>query len=90
MAKRKVKVGRNSLSQEQITSILERVERLNEEMAGIKEDVREIFAEAKSNGYDQKILRQLVKLRAEDPTKRSEHNQMLGIYAELVGIDPFS
>lgn len=87
---RKVKVGHNSLSKEVITSIVERVERLTEEKQGIQQDIKDIFAEAKGNGYDTKILKQLVKLRAEDPVKRTEHNAMLGIYAELVDIDPFS
>ena len=75
----------NGNAQGQIRSVLERVERLNAEKAEIAEQIKEVFAEAKGNGLDVKVLRKLVFLRAKDPAKLREENAILELYASASG-----
>lgn len=70
----------------QIKSIVERVENLNEQKAALASDVKDIFAEAKSNGFDTKALRTLIKLRAIDPSKRKAEAEMLDVYMHAIGM----
>ncbi len=65
---------------DQLRSIVERIERLEEEKANIAADVREVYAEAKGNGYDIKALRQVVRLRKIDPQDRQEQEALLDVY----------
>ena len=65
---------------DQLRSIVERIERLEEEKANIATDVREVYAEAKGNGYDVKALRQVVRLRKLDPQDRQEQEALLDVY----------
>ncbi len=65
---------------DQLRSIVERIERLEEEKANITADVREVYAEAKGNGYDVKALRQVVRLRKIDPQDRQEQEALLDVY----------
>jgi len=67
--------------------LIERVERLEEEKKGIAEDIRDVYAEAKAVGYDAKILRQIVRIRAMNPDDRREHYALLGTYAAALGLD---
>ena len=83
------KKGHN-LAKDMILSTIQRVEKLEEEKAGLSADIREVFQEAKGNGLDTKVLRALIKLRKQDADERAEFNATLGIYGEVVGIDPFS
>ena len=55
-----------------LTSIIERIERINEDVKYLKQDLKEVFAEAKATGFDVKVLKRLVKLRAADPVKAAE------------------
>jgi uncharacterized protein (UPF0335 family) len=75
----------NSTAQNQIRSIIERVERLEQEKAEISEQVKEVYAEAKGNGFDVKVLRQLVRLRKVDRAKRLEMEAILDLYMQAVG-----
>lgn len=64
----------------QVKSFVERIERLNEEKAGIAEDIKEVFAEAKSTGLDTKILRKLIAERKRDANERAEEEALLDLY----------
>jgi uncharacterized protein (UPF0335 family) len=70
----------------QLKSIIERVERLEEEKAGIAADIRDVFAEAKANGYDVKVLRQVLKIRKMDKAAREEMEEMVELYCQALGM----
>ncbi len=69
----------------QLRSIVERIERLNDEEAAIKSDKRDIFAEAKSVGYDPKALRKVISLRAREPNEVAEENGIVELYLNELG-----
>lgn len=73
---------------DQLRTIIERIEKLEEEKAAIGADIREIFAEAKGNGYDTKALRQILKLRKMDESERQEQESMLDLYMRALGMAP--
>ena len=75
-------------SAEQLKAIIERVERLEEEKANIATDIREVYAEAKANGFDTKALRQVVKLRKLDARERDEQEYLLDTYKAALGMIP--
>lgn len=77
-------IGGNS--KEQLKSIIERVERLLEDKAAIMSDVKDIFAEAKGNGFDVPSLRAIIKMRAEDANKRAERETILETYMHALGM----
>lgn len=66
--------------------LVERVERLNEEEKGIKNDKRDVYAEMKAVGYDAKIVRRIIQLRAMDPDARSEMETVLDLYKAALGM----
>lgn len=72
---------------DQLRSYLERVERLEEEKAALMADIREIFAEAKGNGFDVKIMRQVLKLRKMDRDDRAEAETLLDLYKRALGME---
>lgn len=65
---------------ERLKSFVERVERLEEEKQALTEDIKEVYAEAKSSGFDVKILRQIIRLRKMDENDRSEMETLLEVY----------
>lgn len=67
--------------------LIERVERLEEEKKGIADDVKDVFAEIKAVGYDTKIVKQVIKLRAMQPADRREMESLLDVYKAAVGLD---
>lgn len=69
-----------------LRSIIERIERLEEEKAGITSDIRDIFAEAKSAGFDVKILRAMIKLRKMNAADRDEQEILLETYRKALDI----
>lgn len=69
-----------------LRSMIERIERLEEEKKNIGEDIRDIYLEAKSDGYDVKILRKLIALRKKDPDKRREEADILTLYMSVIGM----
>jgi len=77
-----------SVARDQLRSIIERVERLEEEKKAIADDIRDIFAEAKSNGFDVKTLRTVVKMRKIEATERQEQEAMLDLYLSALGMLP--
>ena len=75
----------NSTAQTQLKSIIERVERLEQEKAEIAEQIKEVFAEAKGNGFDVKVLRKIVRIRKQDRAKRMEEEAILDLYLSALG-----
>jgi len=74
------------ISAERLRSFVERIERLEEERRTLGENVKEIYSEAKSNGYDTKILRQVIKIRRMDKDDRDEAETLLEIYLKALGM----
>lgn len=70
----------------QLRAIVERIERLNEEAAEISEQTKEVYAEAKGNGFDVKTLRKIVSLRKKKPEERTEEEAMLALYMQALGM----
>ena len=68
-----------------LASIVERVERIKDEALILKQDLKEVFAEAKADGYDLRVLKRLIKLRAADPAKAEELAAILELYAAEIG-----
>ena len=71
---------------DQLRAYIERIERLEEEKAALAADVREVFAEAKNNGFDVKIMRQVLRLRKMDGDDRAEEEALLDIYKRAIGM----
>lgn len=81
MGKKVVGVGNNSgFAAKQLVSIVERIERLNEEKAALGADISEVYAEAKGNGFDPKIIRMCIRLRNMDKADRQEQEAVLDLY----------
>ena len=81
-----IEIGHNSIAKDQLKSIIERVERLEEDKAAIGSDIKDVYAEAKGNGYDVKALRRIVSLRKQDPDKRAEQEAILDTYMHALGM----
>nr|6OZX_A Chain A, UPF0335 protein CC_3319 [Caulobacter vibrioides CB15]6OZY_A Chain A, UPF0335 protein CC_3319 [Caulobacter vibrioides CB15]6OZY_B Chain B, UPF0335 protein CC_3319 [Caulobacter vibrioides CB15] len=75
----------NSTAQGQLKSIIERVERLEVEKAEIMEQIKEVYAEAKGNGFDVKVLKKVVRIRKQDRAKRQEEDAILDLYLSAIG-----
>jgi uncharacterized protein (UPF0335 family) len=73
-------------AKEQLKSFVERIERLEEEKKATQDDIRDVYAEAKGNGYDVKALRKVVSLRKQDPDERSEEQAVLETYLHALGM----
>ena len=81
-------IGHNSVNTDtaqRLLSIIQRIERLEEEKKALSEDVKDIFKEAKSAGYDVPTIRLLIKRRAEDAAKREEREALLETYLAALG-----
>lgn len=76
----------NGISSERLRSIIERIERMNEEKKAIAEDIKDIYAEAKGVGYDTKILRAVIRLRAMDQAEREEQQELIDTYMSALGV----
>ncbi len=72
---------------DRLKTIIERIERLEEEKKALSDDVREVFSEAKGAGFDVKVIRQVVRLRKMDATDRSEMEQVLDVYKRALGME---
>ena len=75
----------NQAAQGQLKSIIERIERLEQEKTEIAEQIKEVFAEAKGNGFDVKVLRKVVRIRKQDRAKRLEEEAILDLYLSALG-----
>jgi len=79
-----------NFAQGQLRAIIERIERLEEEKKTIAADIREVYAEAKANGFDTKILRKVITLRKKDTVEREEEQAMIDLYLHALGMAPES
>jgi uncharacterized protein (UPF0335 family) len=71
---------------QQIKSIIERIERLEEDKKSLSDDIRDIYAESKGNGFDVKALRTIVRLRKQDANERQEQETILETYMHALGM----
>ena len=77
--------GGDPIAGDQLKSIVERIERLEEEKKTISDDIKEVYAEAKGNGYDVKVLRMVIRIRKRDASERAEEEAILDLYLQTVG-----
>lgn len=73
-------------SGDHLKSFIERVERLEEEKKALTEDIREVYSEARANGFDPKIMRQVVRMRKMDADDRAEQEALLEVYLNAIGM----
>ncbi len=78
--------GPPAIAADQLRSVIERIERLEEEKAAIAGDIKEVYAEAKGNGYDTRILRQVIRIRKQDKAERQEQEAILEVYLTSLGM----
>lgn len=76
----------SAIARDQLRSIVERIERLEEEKAAIADDIKEVYAEAKANGYDTKTLRAVIRIRKQDSAERQEQEALLDLYLAALGM----
>ena len=74
------------IAAERLRSYIERIERLEEEKAALAADIREIYSEAKGNGFDARTMRRVVRLRKLDQNERNEQEEMLALYQRALGM----
>tara|TARA_B100000686_G_C16767674_1_gene962911 strand:- start:57 stop:314 length:258 start_codon:yes stop_codon:yes gene_type:complete len=72
---------------ERLKSFIERVERLEEEKKALAEDIKEVYGEAKANGFEPKIMRKIVSVRKKELQKRREENELLDLYMSALGME---
>lgn len=77
-----------TITANQLRSYIERIERLEEEKAGITADIRDVISEAKGNGYDAKIMRKIIKMRAMKASERDEEEYLIETYLRALGMLP--
>lgn len=75
-----------SVAQDQLRAFIERIERMEEEKDAISTDIKEIYAEAKGNGFDTKVIRLLVRIRKMDANERAEQEAVLEMYMSALGM----
>lgn len=76
----------HNLAADQLRGIVERVERLEEEKKGIATDIKDVMAEAKANGFDPKVIKEIIKLRKKDRHELDEFEYTLDIYKRALGM----
>ena len=70
---------------DRLRSFIHRIERLEEDKKGLADDIKEVFAEAKGEGFDVKVLRRVIALRKKDPEERAEEEELLELYMSAIG-----
>ena len=81
-----IKVQLQTSAKDQLRTIIARVERLEEEKAALSADLKEVYAEAKGNGFDVKALRAVIRIRTQDENKRREAEAVLTTYLHALGM----
>ena len=76
----------NSIAADQLKQLIEKIERLEEEKKAIADDIKDVYAEAKGNGFDTKIVRKIVALRKKDHAERKEEEAIMELYLEALGM----
>lgn len=77
----------DAVAPDQLKAFIERIERLEEDKAALAADIREVYAEAKGNGFDVKIMRKVVAIRKKDRTERMEEEAVLDLYLQALGMN---
>ncbi|MGV6801702.1 MAG: DUF2312 domain-containing protein [bacterium] len=80
-----IATGTGTVAADRLRGFIERVERLEEDKAAIMEDIKQVFAEAKGEGYDTKIMRQVIRIRKMDRSDRQEQEALLDLYLSALG-----
>jgi uncharacterized protein (UPF0335 family) len=75
----------NTTAQGKLKSLIERIERLEEDKAAVANDLKEVYGEAKGEGFDVKIVRKVVRLRKQDSAKRQEEEALIDLYISAIG-----
>lgn len=78
-------MSKTNFAKDQLKSIVERIERLEDEKKALADDIKDVYAEAKGHGFDVKILRKVVRIRKMDAAQRSTEEEMLDLYLSAVG-----
>lgn len=79
-----------SFAKDQLKAVIERIERLMEEVKALQDDIKDVYGEAKGNGFDTKILRKIIVLRKKDVAEREEEEALLELYMHALGMLPGS
>jgi len=74
------------IAADRLRSLIERIERLEEERKALGDDIKDIFAEAKSAGFDVKVLRQIIRIRKQEPAEVEEQETLLDVYRRALGM----
>ncbi|WP_424814059.1 DUF2312 domain-containing protein [Roseococcus sp. YIM B11640] len=74
------------IAADRLRSIIERVERLEEERKALADDIKDIFAEAKSAGFEVKVIRQIIRIRKQEPAEVEEQETLLDLYRRALGM----
>jgi uncharacterized protein (UPF0335 family) len=82
----KAETKTGGIAADRLRSIVERIERLEEERKALSGDIRDIYAEAKSAGFDVKVLRQLIRVRRQEPADVEEQESLLDVYRRALGM----
>jgi uncharacterized protein (UPF0335 family) len=77
----------NAIDGGHLQAFIERVEKLEEEKRALADDIKDVYGEAKSMGFDPKIMRKIVSLRRQDKGKRQEEEEILGLYLSALGME---
>mgnify|MGYP002784448231 CR=1 FL=1 len=79
-------MAKSSFAKDQLKALIERIERLEEEKAALSNDIKEVYAEAKGNGFDTKAIRAVVRIRKMDSSEREEQDAVLELYLSALGM----
>lgn len=80
--------GPDGIAGDRLRSFVERIEQIDEDLKTMNEDKRGVFAEAKGEGFDVKILKEIIRLRKEDQNERDEHDTLLDLYLRAIETSP--
>lgn len=80
-------VAESGVAAEELKQFIERIERLEEEKAGIAGDIKDVFAELKGRGFDSKAIRQILRIRKQDQSERQEQEAILELYLQALGMN---
>jgi len=79
-------MAKTAFAATKLRSLVDRIGRLEEEKSALSADVREVYAEARGHGFDTKIMRQVVRIRPQYPSKRKENQAILDLYLDALGV----
>ena len=79
-------VQSGNIAADRLRSLIERIERLEEERKALGSDIKDIFSEAKSAGFDVKVIRQLIRIRKQEPAEVEEQESLLDVYRRALGM----